>query len=41
VAIEDIADAAGHVNSNLTRAVYRAPDRRYRDEGNRLRWTAL
>jgi len=23
VAIEDIADAAGHVNSNVTRAVYR------------------
>jgi integrase len=23
VAIEDIADAAGHVNANITRAVYR------------------
>src|SRR5712664_42851 len=35
VSIEDIADAAGHVNSNVTRAVYRHPPCRYRDESTR------
>ena len=33
--IEDIADAAGHVNPNVTRAVYRHHDLRYRDQGTR------
>ena len=33
--IEDIADAAGHVNPNVTRAVYRHRDLRYRDQGTR------